>query len=494
MNIRLLVHVLGGMLLFLAATLLAPIPFSLAFGDGQILTFLFSALITGGIGAGLYAGFATRAEFTLREGFAIVTFTWLAYALFGALPYLISGSLPNPVDAVFESISGFTTTGASVYTDIEAQPKSILFWRALTQWLGGMGIIVLTVAILPLLGVGGMQLYEAESAGPTADRLTPRIQDTARVLWGVYALFTVVGIVLLMLVDMSFYDAVCHALAAIATGGFSTRNASMGAFGVYSQWVIILLMLAGSINFSLHYFALRGQWWKYWESSELRLYVGLWILAVAIIFVVNWSSAREAVAAGQEDRPVARYVDPLVNFQDSTFSVMSIMSTTGFATADFEQWHIFPQTILFLAMFFGGCGGSTAGGLKQSRLLLLLEHAWLQIEQLIHPRQVLVLKLDRRPVSPEVMRDILGFTVLYVGVFFIAFLLLTVVGVDLVTAATAAISALGSIGPGLNLVGPMDNYFHMHWFAKLVLSATMLLGRLEISTVLVLFFYSTWKR
>ncbi len=264
MNLRLTLHVLGGLLLFLGAMLLAPIGFSLYYGDGQLLAFLLSAAVTTVTGGILYRGFRRREEVTLREGFAIVAFAWLGFALFGSLPYIFSASLPNPVDAFFESMSGFTTTGATVMTDIEANPKSVLFWRALTQWLGGMGIIVLSVAILPLLGVGGMQLFQAEMAGPTADRLTPRIQDTARLLWGAYALITAGGVVLLWLGEMDFFDALCHTLTAVATGGFSTRNASLGAFGSYTQLVVIVLMLLGGTNFALHYFALRGKFGKYW--------------------------------------------------------------------------------------------------------------------------------------------------------------------------------------------------------------------------------------
>lgn len=478
MNVRLTLHVLGGLLLFLAAALLTPIPFALYYGDGQFFAFLLSAVVTALCGGALFRYFRSREEVTLREGFAIVTFGWLGFALFGSLPYLFSGSLPNPVDAFFESMSGFTTCGASVFTDVEANPKSVLFWRALSQWLGGMGIIVLSVAILPLLGVGGMQLYEAEAAGPTADRLTPRIQDTARLLWGVYAVLTAAGIVFLWVGDMNFFDAVCHSFTGISTGGFSTKNASVGAFGSYSQVVMIILMLVGTTNFSLHYFALRGQLRKYWASEELRFYLGIYAAAILLVVLFNWGL----------------YKNPLLNLRDSAFSVTTIFSTAGFATANYETWPIFAQAILFAAMFIGGCGGSTAGGLKQVRLILLLKHALLQTARLLHPRQVRVLKLDRRPVSPEIMQDVLGFTVLFLGVFLIASLLLTAAGVDLITATSGVIACLSTVGPGLGEVGPLDNYSALPYVAKLVLTAVMLLGRLEIYTVLVLLFVSFWKK
>lgn len=508
MNFRLTLHVLGGLLLFLGAALLAPIPFSLYYRDGQVVTFLVSAAVTALVGYGLMRRFQSRAEVTLREGFAIVTFTWLSFALFGGLPFLISAHLPaplawpraiaeteentvdpavpppaapglwHPVDAFFESMSGFTTTGASVLTNIEALPRSILFWRALTQWLGGMGIIVLSVAVLPLLGVGGMQLYEAEAPGPTTDRLKPRIEDTARLLWGVYALITAVGVLLLWLGQMDFYDALCHSFAAIATGGFSTRNTSIGAFGTYSQVVIMLLMILGGANFSLHYYALRGKLDSYWRSDELRFYLGIIGGVTLIIFLFN----------------SPYYGNPLLNLRDSAFTVISVLTTTGFATADYERWPSGSQGILFAMMFIGGCAGSTAGGLKVVRFLLLLKHAVIQLVRLIHPRQVKVVKLDHRPVSNDIMQDILGYTVLYLAVFVTGSLLVSASDVDLLTAGTGVAACMTTVGPGLGDVGPMDNYAALPTIAKLVLCAVMLLGRLEFSTVFVLFFLTFWRK
>ncbi|HUE73026.1 MAG TPA: TrkH family potassium uptake protein [Pirellulaceae bacterium] len=478
MNAALTLHVLGGLLLFLAATLLTPIPFSIWYRDGQWLWFLLSAGITAGVGGWLLRRFSSRDEVTLREGFAIVTFAWLAFALFGGLPYVLSRTLPNPADAFFESMSGFTTTGASVFTNIEAVPASILFWRALTQWLGGMGIIVLSLAILPLLGVGGMQLFEAEAPGPTADRLTPRIADTARLLWGVYAFITAAGIVLLWVGEMDFFDSVCHTFTAISTGGFSTRNASLGAYGTYSQIVLIVVMVLGGANFSLHYYALRGRVLGYWRSDECRFYLFLLVGITLAVFLVNWMN----------------YENPLINLRDSAFTVTSVLTTTGFATADYERWPFASQGLLVALMFIGGCTGSTAGGLKAVRITLLVKHAFLQLTRLIHPRQVLVLKLDHRPVPGDIMQDVLGFTVLFLGVLLIAGLLVAASGSDLLTASTAALACLTTVGPGLGGVGPMDNYASLPAFAKLVLSLTMLLGRLEVSTVLVLLFASFWKK
>lgn len=478
MNIRITLYVFGGLLLFLGGMLLVPLPFALYYGDGQVDCFLLSASITIAAGAALNRCFCCRDEVTLREGFAIVNFAWIGFALFGALPYMFSGSLLHPVDAYFEAMSGFSTTGASVFAELEDIPQSVHLWRALTQWLGGMGFIVLSVAILPLLGVGGMQLFEAEAPGPTTDRLKPRIQDTARLLWAVYAIVTAVGVILLWLGPMNFFDALCHTFTALATGGFSTRNASLGAFGTYSQLVTIALMAIGGANFSLHYHALRGRPGNYWKSDEFRFYVQLLAGISLIVFFFNWSA----------------YRNPLVNLRDSVFTVTSILTTTGFVTADFEGWPVFSQAALYTLMFVGGCAGSTAGGLKHVRLLLLVKHALLQTSRLIHPRRVHVLKLDQRPVSAETMQDMLGFTVLFVAIYVAATLILTALGVDLVTAGSASVASLGTIGPGLGNVGPTDNYAALPYSAKFVLSFVMLLGRLEVSTVLVLFFLSFWKK
>jgi trk system potassium uptake protein len=478
MNFRLTLHVLGGLLIFLGGMLLLPIPFALYYGDGQLGTFLLCAAMTIAAGFTLMRGFPSREEFTLREGFAVVTFTWVVFAAFGSLPYMISGSLTHPVDAWFESMSGFTTVGASVYTDIESHPRSILFWRALSQWIGGMGIIVLAVAILPLLGIGGLQLYKAEAPGVSSDRLTPRIQDTARLLWGVYLLLTAMGVALLWLGEMDFYDAICHTFTAVATAGFSTRNESIGAFGQYSRCIILILMVLGATNFALHYYALRGRIDRYWASEEVRLFVALLAGAILVVFLVNWM----------------QYDSAMENLSDAAFNVTSVLTTTGFATTDYNRWPVVAQGLLFVLMFIGGCAGSTAGGLKIVRVLLLNKHAFLQLVRLIHPRQVKVLKLDHRAVSPEIMQDVLGFTVLYLAILVLATLLVAATGVDLVTASSGVVACISTVGPGLGKVGPMDNYAAMPVLAKLVLSTCMLLGRLEISTVLVLLFVSFWRK
>ena len=473
-------RILGAMLLFLAAALLVPIPFSLYFHDGAAWAFLLAASITLIAGLALFASCKSRKDLSVREGFAIVTFGWTFYALFGALPFLFSGAIPSPLDAIFETMSGFTTTGSTILTDIEILPESVLLWRALTHWLGGMGIIVLSLAILPMLGVGGMQLFKAEVPGPTADRLKPRIQDTAKLLWGVYVLLTAAETVLLMFGGMSFYEALCHSFATLATGGFSTRNASVGAFNSpYIEWVIILFMLLAGVNFSLHYHALRGRVRGYFRNEEFRTYLAVTAGATILIVLLN------------QGRVYDSFLD---NLRYSAFQASSILTTTGFGTADFEIWPVLAQYLLVLLMFIGGCAGSTGGGMKVARILLLFKHAQVQLYRLIHPRAVRLVKLGDLPVDREVMQAILGFFALFMGVFVVASCLVAASGMDLVSSGAAVIATLSNIGPGLGSVGPADNFAQVPAFGKTVLIACMLMGRLELFTVLVLFFPSFWRK
>lgn len=480
MNTILVLRILGVLLVFLAATLLTPIPFSLYFSDGVWPSLLFSSLICAALGALLILKCRSKKELAVRDGFAIVTFGWAAFAFFGALPYLFSGAIPSVLDAVFETMSGFTTTGATILMEIESVPPSLLFWRSLTQWLGGMGFIVLSLAILPMLGVGGMQLFEAEMPGPTADRLKPRIQDTAKLLWGVYVLLTGAQTILLMFGGMNFFDALCHSFTTLATGGFSPRNASVGAFeSAYIDWVIILFMFLAAVNFTLHYQVLRGRGKELWRNEEFRTFLGL---TGGIIVLVMWANHGEM------------YASLLENLRYSTFQVVSILTTTGFGTADYSLWPAMSQYLLFFAMFIGGCAGSTAGGMKVARLLLLFKHAHVQIYRLIHPRSVRLVKLGDVPVDREVMQSILGFFALWMGIFIFATILMSATGLDMISAAGSVIATLGVVGPGFGSVGPVENYAHIVPFGKSVLIACMLLGRLELFTVLVLFFPTFWRK
>lgn len=473
-------HILGGLLVFLAAALLLPIPFSLYYHDGQIPAFLWSALITALAGMLLRGLFVPEGDLGFRDGFAIVTLGWLGASLFGALPFYFSGEFAGFLDCFFESASGFTTTGSSVLEKVEVLAPSTHFWRAFTQWLGGMGIIVLSLAILPILGVGGMQLFQAEVPGPTKDRLSPRIRDTARILWAVYLLLTVLETVLLMAGDLTFFEALCHSFTTMATGGFSLYTPSIGKFNsLWVDGVVTLFMFAAAVNFTLHFHALRGRVSAYWKSEEFRFYLYVTLVATALLTGFN---VAEQVYGGIGES--LRY---------SLFQVCSLMTTTGYATADFDRWPPFSRLLLVCVMFFGGCAGSTGGGIKHVRLLLLWRHIRLQVFQLLHPKAVRAVKLDGANVAPDVMQAVLGFFSLYLGVFVLATMAVCAQGVDLITGATAVATTLNNVGPGLGAVGPMAHFGHLPDFSKFVLSLCMLAGRLELFTLMVLLFPDFWK-
>jgi trk system potassium uptake protein TrkH len=474
-------NIIGKLLLLLSLFLLTPIPFSLYFQDGMVRMFLLCAGLGALAGGVLLALFAPEEDLGYRDGFAVVVLSWLGLALLGSLPYLFCGAMPSFVDAFFESMSGFTTTGSTILHQVEVLPESVLFWRATTHWLGGMGIIVLSLAILPLLGVGGMQLFQAEMPGPTKDRLAPRIQDTARILWVVYVAFTGIQLVLLMLGGMSFFDAICHAFATLATGGFSTHTESAGYWqSGYLEYVIILFMLLAGVNFSLHYRAFAQRSLRpYLQNEEFRFYMTIVGLATVAILVANMS---QRIYSGMGD-----------NLRDSLFQVVAMITTTGFGTADFDQWPSVTKVILVALMFVGGCAGSTGGGIKVVRFLLFFKYARLQLRSLVHPRAVTAIKLGNQKVPKEVMISILGFFAIYIAVFLGASLLVTGLGVDLVTGTTAVIATLNNIGPGLAGVGPAGNFADLPQAAKVVLSFCMLAGRLELYTVAVLMTPDFWK-
>jgi trk system potassium uptake protein TrkH len=423
---------------------------------------------------------ARREVMTHREGMGVVALGWAAAGFFGALPYYWGGVFNTFSDAMFESVSGFTTTGASVLTQIEMTAHGFLFWRSLTHWLGGMGIIVLSLAIMPIVGIGGMQLYKAEVPGPAPDKLKPRIRDTAMVLWKVYVLLSAAETVLLMLGGMDLFDALCHTFGTMATGGFSTRNASIGAYNSsYVDTVVIIFMLFAGINFSLHYRCLTGDCRAFWRNSEFRFFIGIatvFFLTVTLsLFGTVYDSLGNAIRFG-------------------AFQVISIITTTGYVTADYEMWPSLPQSILLFCMFLGASAGSTGGGMKCLRIMLLLKHSYKQIFSLIHPRAVVQVKLGGRPVPDEVLHSIWGYFMLYLGLFILSSFLLAAMGVDVVTSFAAVAATIGNIGPGLGMVGPTDNYIHIPMMGKWLLILCMLLGRLEIYTILILFVPEFWRK
>jgi trk system potassium uptake protein TrkH len=471
-------HLIGAILLGIAVSLAVCALAGALLRDGSFRPLAISALVAGAAGQAARRFTHVPQDINLREGFATVTLAWTAVALFGALPYLLSGAIPEPVQALFESMSGFTTTGSTVLTDIEAVAPGILLWRSMTQWLGGMGIIVLGIAVLPFLGVGGMQLFRAEVPGPTPDRLRPRIRETAKLLWLVYAALTVAVMVLYMIGGMSFFDAVNHALTTLPTGGFSPRNASLGAYSPFIQWVAILFMYLAGMNFTLHYRALGGGLRPYWRDPEWRLYTGI-ILASAAVVIFTL-----------RDRPTGW--ESIV--RDALFQVVALVTTTGFGTADYETWTPFAQLVLFLLFFVGGMAGSTGGGPKVIRVLLILKHQLLEIRKHLHPRAVFVAKVGGTAVREHVMLNVLGFMLLYVSIFGLGTLAMAALGLSLPSAAGAAGTALSNVGPGLDQVGPTDNFGFLPWEGHLILILLMLIGRLEIYTVLLLFHPGLWRR
>jgi len=456
------------------------IPFSIYYCNYKCLSLLYSGLITLSTGGVIW--FITRKAnraIGKREGYIIVSVAWVVISLFGTLPYLISGAIPSFTDAYFETISGFTTTGASILTDIEIVPKGLLFWRALTHWIGGMGIIVLSVAILPLLGIGGMQLFVAEMPGITPDKLHPRITQTAKRLWGIYLLLTAIETVLLMFGGMDLFDSLCHSFATMATGGFSTKNASVADFSPYIQYVIIVFMILAGTNFTLHYLGLHGKLREIWRNEEYRYYIlftlGFSVVLGVIIFYEGSLSMEQSI-------------------RDALFQVVSIVTTTGFVTSDYLSWPGQSWIFLFLLMFVGGSAGSTGGGIKIARQILLLKNSALEFKRMIHPQAVIPVRFNGRAVAPEIIHLVMAFFLFYILTFFAGTFILTLMGLSFDTAIGATIATLGNIGPGIGGVGPVENYSFLPDAAKWISSFLMLLGRLELFTVIILFSPSFWKK
>ncbi len=435
-----------------------------------------------GVLAGMLIAALTRGPIALsrRDGFGVVSFGWLAVALVGSIPYLLSGVIADPVAALFETVSGFTTTGASVLGNLESVPKGILFWRAMTQWFGGMGVLVLCVAILPFLGVGGMQLYRAEMPGPSKDRLTPRIATTAKLLWGLYALMSLAQTLLLMAGGMDWFDACCHTFATMSTGGFSTRTSSVAAFdSLYIDIVITAFMFLAGANFALHFRALRGAPGVFQKDPEFRIYTLIWLASCLFMSVNLWMTGTEQAGGA---------------LRHGFFQGTSILTTTGFATRDFNLWPQASRLLLVLLMFVGGCGGSTAGGIKAARFFVVFKHIGRELGRVMHPQSVARIKLGKTALDEGLIANIVTFVMIFFSVFAVMSFMMTFYTPDLVTATSAVVASLGNIGPGLGAVGAAETYAFIPSPGKLMLIVCMLLGRLELYTVLVLFMPSFWRK
>jgi len=480
-NYKIVIHILGLLLVIEAIAMAVSIPVAMYYSESDMIPFIKSVSISLGIGA-LMSLFTSRASKDIgkREGYVVVSLVWIVFSAFGCLPFILSGHISSIPNAFFETMSGFTTTGASVLNDIESLPHGLLLWRSMTQWLGGMGIIVLSLAILPVLGIGGNQLFSAEVPGPTPDKISPKVKETAQKLWGIYILFTILETVLLMFGGMDFFDAVNHSFTTMATGGYSTKQASVAYYNSpYIEYIITLFMFLAGTNFTLSYFGLHLKVSKIWKNEEFRNYV---------FIVLSFSLLIATVIYFTEDVSLERA------FRDSIFQVVSLLTTTGFATADYLSWVPILGVICFMLMFFGGSAGSTGGGMKIVRIVLLIKNAYVELRKLIHPNAIIPVRLDHRAVSPEIISNVLAFIVFYIMIFVSSTIVMSSLGLDLETSMGAVAATLGNIGPGIGGVGPMDNFSHIPDLGKWFLSFLMLCGRLELFTVIILFTPAFWKK
>ena len=478
MNNRMIAYIIGGILLTEAALLVLPLLVTVLYGESPVpflIPILLLALCGGAMGwkkpksTALYA----------RDGLAVVALAWICMSLFGALPFVLSGDIPNYVDAFFETVSGFTTTGSSILTEIEPLSRGGLFWRSFTHWVGGMGVLVFVMAILPMNDGHGMHLMRAEVPGPTVGKLVSRMSDTAKILYSIYLVMTVVEIVLLLVGGMPLYDAAIHAFGTAGTGGFSCRNLSVGAYdSVYFDVVIGVFMLLFGVNFNLYYFLLIRRFRDVLHSEELRAYL-LIVAASVLAIAVNISHLYQSFAAS------LRY---------AFFQVSSIITTTGYATADFNAWPAFSKAILVILMFVGACAGSTGGGMKVARIVILAKTSVCDMRKMLHPNAVATVRFEGKPIGEKNIRSVHLFLTVYLIVFTISCLLLSLEEMDLVTTFTAVAACMNNIGPGLEVVGPMGNFAAFSPWAKVLLSFDMLVGRLEIFPMLLLFAPSIWKR
>lgn len=490
MNLKAILNVVGILLILLAVILILPLAVALVYGDApadgtmdESMAFLLSMIVSGGMGFLLWkflpSGIETMRD---REGFAIVGISWLAITFFGALPLYLTGACPTFVDAYFESMSGFTTTGASVLGDIDALPHGILFWRNLMQWLGGVGIIILSLAIFPALGIGSFHLFKAEiPGGTTVERTLPRLAETAKVLWKTYVALTVVEILLLIAGGMDPFDAVCHSFSTVATGGFSPHQASVGYFdNVYFETVITLFMFLGGVNFALHYHMVNGNYRVVFQNPELKFYI---TMIVSAILVATWGLYLDAEETGLGEA-----------FRVAAFNVVSVNTTTGFATDDFNLWPDYLKILLMIMMMVGACSGSTSGSLKAIRFLILFKIIGRELQKLIHPRAVVPVKIGDKPIDPDHVMNVVALTATFMGLTLLGFLSLTLMGLDVTTSFSGSVATLFNIGPGFGAVGPAETYADIPVAGKWMLIFWMLMGRLEIFGIFLLFLPATWRK
>jgi len=469
----------GRITVFIGIAMLSSVVWSVYYEETIIWRMMLASGITIASGLLLSGIFRHSHDINYREGFAIVTLGWVTASLFGTLPYLLSGYMPSFADAFFETMSGFTTTGASILIDVESMPRGLLYWRSITQWLGGMGIMALFVAMIVGLGVRANQIFRAEVPGPVSDKISPRIRETARMLWSTYIIISAALFVLLYIFGMDLFDAVCHTFTTMATGGFSTKNASIAYFqSPLIQWTIIIFMFIAGVNFSLHYLALsRRNVHHYVKDREFLLYSIIVVIAVAVCMIAL------SQTLGFEE-----------NLRISAFQVVSIITTTGFATVDYNQWVPSAQGVLLLIMLIGGCAGSTSGNIKVGRYMIMLQRAKIEFKQMIHPRAMISLRFGDKVLHDSLVINVLQFFFLYILLVLTGTIIMAILGLDLLTSFSAVVASIGNIGPGFNLVGPAQNYAFIPDIGKYFLAIMMLVGRLEIYPVLILLIPQYWQR
>ena len=466
---------------------------SYAYSDGVTFNILFSGLIVMTIGVIIML--MTRhheKEMNKREGYLVVTFGWIIMALSGTLPYLLTDSIPSFTNAFFETISGYTTTGSTILNDIESLPEGILFWRSLTHWIGGMGIIVLAIAILPLLGIGGMQLFAAEAPGPSADKLHPRITDTAKRLWLIYFGYTAAETILLKVAGMSFFDAINHSMCTLSTGGFSTKNASLAYWNNQPiiQYIVILFMFLAGANFVLSYFAFKGRVQKIIKDEEFKLYFKFIIIFTIIASLIIYFNAD--VTASSIAHPMV-WGEAESAIRHALFQVLAIITTTGFVTADFTLWTPFLTVFFFGLMFLGGSAGSTSGGVKVVRHLLMIRNGFIEFKRTLHPNAILPVRYNKKSIDEKIIFNILAFFILYMLSFIVGALVFSMLGLEFKSAIGVAASSLGNVGPALGDFGPVNNFYDIPSIGKWWASFLMLIGRLELFTVLILLTPFFWR-
>ncbi|MGB3728998.1 MAG: potassium transporter TrkG [Thermodesulfobacteriota bacterium] len=461
-----------------------PAIISLIYQQNDIWAFIISALFTSLFG--IVLEIATKPEerskeIERKEGFLIAALAWFAASLFGAIPYLIYGVFGNPVDAWFESVAGFTTTGATVLINIEDLPKGMLFWRSFSQWLGGMGIIVLAIAILPRLAVGGMQLMGLEAPGPSTEKITPRIAETAKKLWGIYVIFSVVLVILLLIAGMPFFDSLLQSLSTLSTGGFSPKNLSVGSYNSpFIDGIITVFMFIAGMNFVLLYWSLHGKFKKLTQNSEFKFYLLINLIVIVVVSLELWTTI---------------YPSFLEALRYGSFQVVSISTGSGFSTANYDIWPSFSKWFILLLMFLGGCAGSTTGSVKIIRIMVLFKKGFQELQKIIYPNAIIPIRVNSKPIGEEVISSITSFFLIYVFIFLVSTLVvLAAEDLPILTAISACAASIGNVGPGLGQVGPIGNYSDLTNFTKLTLTFLMIIGRLELFTILVIFTPIFWRR